>query len=292
VREDARVRAQKLLGHIAQPVGRQHTLGQARDESWQLERPTRRNRRAVRAWALGEPNIEPQLGGVLLSDLVAEPSLSKGAAQEHERTRFVCAGIYPYAMPESGLMIWSVGHSNHSFENFAALLRAHAIECVVDVRSYPYSRFAPHFGREDLAAQLRPLGLKYLFLGEELGGRPASEDHYDDEGHALYGLMAAEPSFAAAIERVMRGARKYRVALMCSCGQPQDCHRRLLVGKVLADQGVELHHILPDGSLRLERTVSVPGSMEQPSLFGNQGAAWRSIQSVSHRQRLNTSSAA
>lgn len=194
-------------------------------------------------------------------------------------------------MPESGQVVWSVGHSNHSFVEFAALLRRHEVECVVDVRSYPYSRFAPHFGREDLAARLPPLGLRYLFLGEELGGRPASEDHYDAEGHALYGPMAAEPSFGAAIERVIGGAAQYRVALMCSCGHPRDCHRRLLVGKVLADRGVELRHILPDGSLRVETAVSVSGSMEQPSLFQTEGAAWRSIQSVSHRQRLNTSSA-
>jgi uncharacterized protein (DUF488 family) len=191
-----------------------------------------------------------------------------------------------------GSVVWTVGHSNHSFEDFAALLRRHGIECVVDVRSYPYSRFAPHFGREDLAAQLGESGLKYLFLGEELGGRPASDEHYDEEGHALYGLMAAEPSFIGAIERLMRGVQDYRVALMCSCGQPQDCHRRRLVGKVLADRGTELRHILPDGSLRVETTVSISGGIEQPSLFEEGGTAWRSIQSVSHRRRLNSSSAA
>jgi len=195
-------------------------------------------------------------------------------------------------MLPSGSTVWSIGHSNHSFEDFAGLLRAHGVQCVVDIRSYPYSRFAPQFGREDLAAQLRAQGLKYLFLGEELGGRPAADDQYDEDGHALYGQMAAEPAFKGAIERLVRGAQDYRVALMCSCGQPQDCHRRLLVGKVLADRAVELHHILPDGSLRIETTVSISGGMEQPSLFQEEGAAWRSIQSVSHRRRLNTSSAA
>jgi uncharacterized protein (DUF488 family) len=194
-------------------------------------------------------------------------------------------------MESSGSIVWSVGHSNHSLEEFLALVRGHGVECIVDVRSYPYSKFAPHFGREDLAQHLRDAGLKYLFLGAELGGRPSSEDHYDDEGHALYGPMAAAPPFQTAVGRLLRGPRGHRVAIMCSCGQPQDCHRRLLVGKVLADRGVELRHVLPDGSLRVETTVSLSGGADQPSLF-EEAAPWRSTQSVSHRRRLNTSSVA
>lgn len=206
--------------------------------------------------------------------------------------RSVAVTIYPVAMEPSGLVVWSVGHSNHSFETFASLLGRHGIDCIVDVRSYPYSKFAPHFGREDISDELRRRGLRYLFLGEELGGRPSSEDHYDEDGHALYSRMAAEPSFEEAISRLVRGAHDYRIALLCSEGQPHHCHRRLLVGKVLAERGVELRHILPDGSLHAETTVSISGGCDQPSLFEEEGTPWRSIQSVSHRRRLNTSSVA
>lgn len=185
--------------------------------------------------------------------------------------------------------IWTVGHSNHSPERFLELVRGESIEFLVDVRSYPYSRFAPHFDREEIEPMLRGAGVRYLFMGEELGGRPASEEHFDEDGHALYGEMAALPAFKEGIDRLLAGAGKGRLAIMCSCGKPDECHRRLLVGKVLADRGAELVHILPSGELRSERHVQIG---PQDTLFGEAETRWRSTQSVSHRQRLNTSSAA
>lgn len=188
--------------------------------------------------------------------------------------------------------IWTIGHSTHSLEEFLARLDAERIEFLVDVRSYPYSRFAPHFNREDLAVSVQGHGLRYLFLGEELGGRPAKPEHYDADGHALYGEMARETPFEEAIARLVQGAQSHRIALMCSEGKPEDCHRRLLVGKVLAERGVTLRHVLPDGSAREEDEVKLAAVPSQEALFDGGGQAWRSTQSVSRRRRLSTSSAA
>jgi uncharacterized protein (DUF488 family) len=188
-----------------------------------------------------------------------------------------------------GLTVWTVGHSNHEFDAFAHLIEQEQIEFLIDVRSFPYSRFAPHFNREDLQKAIGQQGIRYLFLGEELGGRPTSDDHYDEEGHALYGPMSQEPAFRAAIERVLDGANAHRLALVCSEGDPHDCHRRLLVGRVLAEHGAELRHILPDGALKVEQSVAVGDASCQCSLFGEE-APWRSTQSVSHRRRLSASS--
>lgn len=187
--------------------------------------------------------------------------------------------------------IWTIGHSTHSLEEFLARLDAERIEFLIDVRSYPYSRFAPQFNREDLAASVQGHGLRYLFLGEELGGRPAKPEHYDAEGHALYGEMAGEPYFEEVITRLVRGAQSHRIALMCSEGKPEDCHRRLLVGKVLVEHGVTLRHVLPDGSAREEDEVKL-SPLSQEALFDEGGQVWRSTQSVSRRRRLSTSSAA
>lgn len=187
--------------------------------------------------------------------------------------------------------IWTVGHSNHSFARFAELLRGEAIEFVVDVRSYPYSRIAPHFNREELGAALDAIGVRYVYRGEELGGRPAGEEDYDEHGRARYDRMAERPNFRDAIERLVSGCRDRRLALMCSEAQPRDCHRRLLVGKVLAEEGVELRHILSSGAVQQEGSVSLTAEDTQASLFGEE-TAWRSTRSVSHRRRLSTSSAA
>lgn len=187
--------------------------------------------------------------------------------------------------------LWTVGHSNHPLERFIALLRGQRIEFAVDVRSYPYSRHAPQFNREELQRALRAHDIGYLFLGDALGGRPNQPDQYDGEGHALYGEMAREPSFRAAIDRLLAGAHEHRLTIMCSEAEPRDCHRRLLVGKVLTDHGAELRHILRDGTLAVEEAVDI-SSDDGPTLFGEDIPRWRSTRSVSHRRRLSGSSTA
>jgi uncharacterized protein (DUF488 family) len=192
---------------------------------------------------------------------------------------------------QSSPVIWTIGHSNHTFEHFAKLLQAEGIEVVVDVRSYPYSRIAPHFNRDELGSAMAERGVRYLFMGEELGGRPTREEHYDARGHALYGPMSEEESFNGAIDRLIDGAGRYRIALVCSEGDHHDCHRRLLVGKVLTERGVELRHILPSGIIRTELSVALFDEDGQCSLLEDREKPWRSTRSVSHRRRLSASSA-
>jgi hypothetical protein len=103
--------------------------------------------------------------------------------------------------------------------------------------------------------------------------------------------MAEQSGFQRTVQRLVSGCCEHRVALLCSEGQPQECHRRLLVGKVLADHGVAHRHILPNGVVHQEDYVALGSGDGQESLFGEE-AAWRSTRSVSHRRRLSTSSAA
>jgi uncharacterized protein (DUF488 family) len=187
-------------------------------------------------------------------------------------------------------VIWTIGHSNHDFERFAALVSGERIEFLVDVRSYPYSRIAPHFNRENLHPAMEARGVRYVFLGLALGGRPQREEHYDDAGHALYSEMATEAAFQRTIEHLLKGTHDHRMALLCSCGRPEECHRRLLIGKVLCDRGAELRHILPDGSMEVEHSVALPDVNRQAALFGHDYQPWRSARSVSRRRRLSTSS--
>lgn len=187
-------------------------------------------------------------------------------------------------------VVWTVGHSNHELDSFAQLVLSQQIEFLVDVRSFPYSRYAPHFNCDALEAAMTLRGVRYVFMGEELGGRPTCEDHYDAEGHALYGPMSEEEPFKTAVERLVDGAHRHRIALVCSEANPHDCHRRLLVGKVLSDRGVELRHILSDGTIRTELSVALSGDDEQCSFLEGEQTPWRSTQSVSHRRRLSASS--
>jgi uncharacterized protein (DUF488 family) len=145
--------------------------------------------------------------------------------------------------------ILTIGHSTHTLDGFLALLRGAGMTAIADVRSFPYSRYSPQFSRDALALSLREAGIAYVFLGRELGGRPASDALFCD-GVADYERMAATTEFAAGLDRVIEGAARYRVALMCSERDPLDCHRCLLLGRRLRDRGVAVAHILADGSLQ------------------------------------------
>jgi uncharacterized protein (DUF488 family) len=186
------------------------------------------------------------------------------------------------------LPLWSVGHSNIGVERFIDLLKKNGIDVLVDVRSAPFSRYSTHFNKAPLERAVREAGISYLFMGKELGGRPQTDDGYDEEGHARYDLMAEASAFREGMDRLRDGIEQYRVAIMCSEENPEHCHRRLLVGKVLtADGGYELHHIRGDGDVEIEARVELDGL--QLSLLGER-PAWRSTQSVSHRSRHADSS--
>lgn len=185
--------------------------------------------------------------------------------------------------------VYTVGHSNHKFEEFLQLLTSQRIEVVVDTRSAPYSRYAPQFDREAVQHDLTQAGIKYLFLGAELGGRPKNQAYYDERGHVLYSRITKDPAFIAAVERLERGIANYRVALMCGEEDPAHCHRRLLVGRVLVERGHEVLHIRGDGRVETEaETAAASGKSlvnEQPALFAELDEdQWRSTASVSPKK--------
>ena len=148
----------------------------------------------------------------------------------------------------SGASVFTIGHSSHPFDEFASLLRRRGVTAVADVRAAPYSRFNPQFKRDALAAALGALGLEYVFLGRELGGRSADPADYRD-GRIDYGRVRGTERFRRGVERVVRGAESRRIALMCAEKEPLDCHRTLLVAPALEARNVAVTHILADGGV-------------------------------------------
>ena len=185
--------------------------------------------------------------------------------------------------------LYTVGHSNHSREHFQSLLTEQGIEVLVDVRSWPHSRYVEWVDRSRIPSALGDAGAKYLFLGDQLGGRPTGAEFYDKEGHVLYGKVAASPDFRVGLERLRRGISRCRVAIMCSEEDPTECHRRLLVAKVLLEQGVDVSHIRGDGRIEEE-----PGLIEMSggALFDDEETLWRSSRSVLRKRPPRTSLAA
>jgi len=138
------------------------------------------------------------------------------------------------------LSILTIGHSNHSAGKFAGLVAAHAIEVVADTRTYPYSRFSPQFNSGRLRALLAAHGVRYLYLGKELGGR-----------------VRAEPQvFASGVARLIEEAASRRVTVLCAEEDPNRCHRRLLITPALVERGVRVLHIRGDGRVESEEELA------------------------------------
>jgi uncharacterized protein (DUF488 family) len=146
------------------------------------------------------------------------------------------------------LEVFTIGHSNLEFEVFVKLLRQYGIKAVADVRSTPYSQFTSQFNRDILHHSLRKHGVAYVFLGTELGARRSERECYI-EGRADYSLIAQTEAFKQGIDRVVTGARRLSLALMCAEKDPIDCHRCILVSPHLRQRGLLVRHILQDGTV-------------------------------------------
>jgi uncharacterized protein (DUF488 family) len=146
-------------------------------------------------------------------------------------------------------MIYTIGHSKHPIDRFIALLQRHGIDALADVRSTPYSRFNPQFNKEKLQTALAAAGIRYVFLGEELGARTKDPSCYDEEGRVSYAKLAQTELFRKGIERLLTGMQQHRIAIMCAEREPLDCHRTILVSRELERAGVPVTHILQDGAL-------------------------------------------
>ena len=159
-------------------------------------------------------------------------------------------------MSDSSPAIYTIGHRNHTWEGFLALLRPYRLDLLIDVRSYPRSRFAPWSNRVRLQRQLARCGIDYLWKGDSLGGvprGPKSLETVDDMSvDEWYQNRRSETDFLTAIADVSLAAAGKRLVLMCSEGDPARCHRALLLEPALRTHDVDIRHIDPKtGEIRL-----------------------------------------
>ena len=145
--------------------------------------------------------------------------------------------------------LYSIGHSNQPLEDFLGLLKMYGINCIVDVRSVPASKYSPQFNQENLKWFLKGHGVHYLFFGEEFGARRT--DCIDEKvGQVNFEWAVETPNFKQGVVRLMNGLTKgFNIALMCSEADPLECHRFSLVSRYFYDNGLDVQHILKDGNL-------------------------------------------
>jgi len=153
---------------------------------------------------------------------------------------------------EKTLRVFTIGHSNLSFEQFVPLLKEFGICLVADIRRYPSSRKFPHFNRQVLCRLLAAENIEYLWL-ETLGGRRHTRKNKDSTNTGLkspgfrnYADHMATDEFSLAVKELLSVAARTPTAVMCAEKFYWKCHRRLL-GDYLVAQSVEVVHIVGPG---------------------------------------------
>lgn len=174
--------------------------------------------------------------------------------------------------------IFTVGYGNRTFQEFARILERHGIKYLVDVRSKPYSRVNPDFSKQTLERNLAQNDVKYVFMGDTLGGLPEDPVCYTPDGRVDYEKCKAQPNYQAGIDRLKNAANQdLGVAVMCSELKPQHCHRSKLIAVSLTELDVEVVHIDEKGEaisqaqviaeVKAELNGTAPGQL---SLFGEE----------------------
>ncbi len=173
--------------------------------------------------------------------------------------------------------LYSIGYATKPFEVFLAQLQHYRIDAVADVRSVPYSKAFDDYHREALQNRLKAHGIRYVYLGDQLGPRSADPSHYDASGQVQFDRLMASALFGEGLERLQTGLQKgFCIALMCAEKDPAICHRSLLIGYALKRQmEVELLHIGFRGELETQTELEhrlMALTDTQPDIFTDQNA--------------------
>ncbi len=184
-----------------------------------------------------------------------------------------CLNLYPkpvfalqYA-PMSQLPVFTIGYGAREMDAFVAVLQTHQIAYLLDVRSKPYSRFKPDFSKQNLEEHLKKVGIRYVFLGDTLGGQPDDPTCYSN-GKVDYEKLEQQLFYRQGIGRLRQAwQQQLRVTIMCSEGKPEQCHRSKLIGKTLTAEGILVMHIDENDQLVSQSDVIVR-IKGQTSLFG------------------------
>ncbi len=172
--------------------------------------------------------------------------------------------------PSTRIPIYTIGYGSRSIAALIELLHAHQIAYLIDVRSAPYSRYKPEFSKAPLASKLEQHGIRYVFMGDTLGGRPDDETCYVD-GKVDYEKVKATESYQRGIERLRTAfSQQQSIVLMCSEGKPETCHRCKLIGATLTDENIAIMHIDENGEQTTQEQVIERLTGGQLSMFGDE----------------------
>ncbi|MDR1895209.1 MAG: DUF488 domain-containing protein [Prevotellaceae bacterium] len=142
--------------------------------------------------------------------------------------------------------IFSIGHGNKTIEEFVSELHSYDIKFLIDIRSKPYSKYSQHFSQQPLKALVEREQIKYVYMGQELGGLPTHDSScFTSDGKVDYDKLKEKDFFKEGLHRLLKAnSQGIRVCIMCSESDPKMCHRSKLIGVELQKMGITLQHII------------------------------------------------
>lgn len=152
--------------------------------------------------------------------------------------------------------IFAIGHSNYTFEVLVSMLKKYDINCVVDIRGVPYSRYNVQFNKEKLEVDIKAQGFTYIYMGREFGIKRETKESYINNLYADFEKVKYEKSFVSGLERLKKGCEMgYRIVLLGAMQEPIRCHRGILLGRALSEIGFDVKYILHEGGLATQDDI-------------------------------------
>jgi len=160
-------------------------------------------------------------------------------------------GSLPIKQQTKPKQCFTIGHGNYPIDQFIPSLQNIGIDLIIDVRSSPYSRFNPHFNRENLEKSLIMNDIDYRYMGDKIGGRQSEPHLLFPNGTVNYRKVQETEKFLEGINEVLSIISSgKKIALMCAEKEPERCHRFAMISPVLQSRGISVIHIRPDMKLQ------------------------------------------
>lgn len=187
--------------------------------------------------------------------------------------------------------LFTIGHSTLPAEQFVRLLKQYDIDYVLDVRSTAFSKYASQYNSDVLPHILGEAGIRYAGMGKYFGARQAQKEYYTEEGHLDFEKFRDSELFRMGLANVQKGLKDYNIALMCTEKDPYDCHRAIMVSRGFELAGIDVNHILSDGSLLKQADLNERlleqyfPERDQISLFENENKDEQQCLEEAYRKR-------
>ena len=152
--------------------------------------------------------------------------------------------------------LYTIGYALRQQEDLLEHPLKYQINCVIDIRTLPYSGYQAHFNKEIIKAYLNSHGITYLHMDQAFGIIKDDDTLIGESGYVDFKKLAKRPLFLEGVERIKKGlAKGYVIAFLCAEKDPINCHRSTLVARAFYERGYDVEHILYDGRLESQKAL-------------------------------------